>query len=455
MGIVSSVYFVRLLKNVKLQNVTVSALSESLNTIFIGIFYFYCAIVMSQHVMNSTLTSFNNESDVVTTEESRQDPITEYFEEIFTTEPAEEVNDKTTLSPLTTSKFPNEEFLQNYHAFLTNAIKVNLGNKKHKELQKSDTAEIQRNEGNTNGTNFDRDKCFDEVFMENSMFLYSFLHSVVSLIMCVTKQPPKDTTDEEIQRVPRQNQNLSEIVEEGSRPTSTKSESSNDAENTKCMKIKLVMKTLVTFLTPIVSVVALYFAMDQNMQIDFVTKLFDPSKIDSSIWNIIYKPINVSTPDKKQEINDIVNNIYTIVNVTQGYSPPAHFDIYNVNTRRQPKELHECPNFNMINRIYTVTVFLLYFIAILYSKIHQAKTNTDDPKAAKQLRVSITSFATLWFFSIMELFSKTYFFDNNRSNLLTDIFLSLGNLNQLSIITMNYLTAKETVKKYNLVEPKA
>ncbi|EFA03821.1 hypothetical protein TcasGA2_TC013936 [Tribolium castaneum] len=415
-GAVSSVYFVRFLKTTNLQNITVPALSESLNTIFIGIFYFYCAIVMSQHVISPTNTVLGVEDDVTIIQEN-EDKITEYYPETPTTEATD-----TTMPPFENSTNPNEDFLHNYQSFI------------HKIMKHNASKIVRKREANSNATVFPNEKCFDEIFMENSMFLYSFLHSVVSLLMGASKQPEKPTSAK-IQQKPTKTDDLEES---GSPEPGT--EDSQACTN----KLKLVVKILVIFLLPVIFVITLYFAMDK---IGFVSRFFDPNSIDSNIWSIIYQPINVSIPEKSQEINDVVKHIYTIVNATR--------DNTKINIYRRPKQLDTCPDFDKMYRFYTLMVFLVYFVTILYTKIKEMKLRSEDANAAKQLKIAIICFAALWFLSVLELFSKTYLFDNNRSNLLTDIFLTLGNLNQLSIIGMNYFTARETVKKYNLVEPKA
>ncbi|KAJ3654665.1 hypothetical protein Zmor_013839 [Zophobas morio] len=445
-GIVGSVYFVRFLKNTNFKNVTIPALSESINTFLIGIFYLYCAIVMAQNVITSKPTPMNNENDITIIEEG-VDPTTEHYENP-NTEIIEDTTSVTTVPLLGNSSYPNQDFLLSYQTFMQNALRQSAINKKHKDLlEKSETREIE-NQPETNATNFNEGDCFDEIFMENSMFLYSFLHSAVSLLVSTTKTPSTSSVEAKIQKSKKKEDSTSEEI-----PTQNNGKPETcDKENHTTEKLKLIVIIFVIFLIPVVCIIALYFVLERNMQDNSVRKLLDPNRVDSNKWDIIYKPLNVSTPENKPEINNIINNIYTIINSTRDTTPPTFYD---VSTRRRPKQLGSCPKFNMLYRFYALLVFLFYFVTTLYTKVKEMELRTNDAKAARQLHISIIIFAVLWLFSILDMFSKTYLLDSSRSNILTEIFLSLGNLNHLSIIASNYLTAKETIKKYNLVEPQA
>ncbi|RZB38766.1 hypothetical protein BDFB_000832 [Asbolus verrucosus] len=362
--------------------------------------------------------------------------------EEFTTEKSEDnlIGNIKALTSSENDKHLDDEFFINYkNAFKDLFKKPNLTTLKYAKRQR----DIKHAEGRIGSAT--QEECFEKIFMENSMFLYSFLHSVVSLIINGTK------TEKSNKLVKNQ-----KIAKKPDNVVKTEKTNNNGNDNElKFEKCKLIVKILITWLVPILSIIALYFAIDQNMQIDLISEFFNTHGLDPNLVKIIEKPLNVSTTEKKEQVGEIIKNIYQIMNSTQENAAPVHFEVYQLNRIRKPKVLEECPNFNMLYRFYVLMVFVFYIVAISFMKIKETKIKSNDAKTARQLNISIISFASLWFLSILELFSKTYLFNSSRSNLVTEVFLTLGNLNQLSIIVMNCLTAKEMMKKYNLVEPKA
>lgn len=393
-GIVSSIYFIKILKNNPCEQSTITSLSQSLSSVFIGVFYILSAFVVSQLMANNEeiIADYGVANAAIMLDENI---------------------DTTTLIPSTTTvitssspmlsnhRHPNEDFLEKYHALLRN-----YSNTKQSRQMQSDTTEpapVKKN-------------CFEQNFVEISMTVYSFLHSVLALFM-----------------------NKRKCSNNHAKRTSKK-ESTSDIPDAVYVdsKRRLVVKVLTFYLVPIACIIVIYIAMDQDMQSSFT--LFNPNSLNLDLWNIIHKPLNATT--KSTEVEDVIKSVYNIVNATQ------------IITHRRPKQLEPCPEFTLIRKFITVLLLIFYIVAIFYGKIAQIKLSRTNRKLSQQQNISMLSFSLLWFSSIFEQFLQNYLLNIGRSTLLSDIGLSLGNLNHLSIIAENCLGRTKVLRKSNLVEPK-
>lgn len=407
-GTISSVYFAYYLKTSGLEENQITALSESLLSVFIGFFYLYCAILMAQNATNIHETP-------------------ESYDKINQTEIIGELTTEIEKNQHVTTTDKNKNYSMNYQNVL---VRNNTLEHRNRNLEPQENIMSYEN-------------CFREILMENSMFLYSFLTCVLSLISNI------------IQR--NKNGNYltmkEDIPETGHHNTVTlrnsESESNTEKPTKNCKKLKMIAKLVTIWFIPILGVILLYFMINTNM-VQLST--------DFNMLKIIENPLNVSVTNASKEINEVVENVYKIVKNIQPEMispPPAKFtfNTFLENVRKPKETLENCPIPDIWLRIYVFIVFLFYFTTILYTKIKETKIKQLNTRAAKEMNVSIGSFALLWAPSILELLGKIYLLGTVQSDFFTDISLSMGNLNRLSIIGINYLASKNNLKQNNIVGP--
>lgn len=224
-GIIFTYYFTRFLLTYKVETFSITSLSESLITIFIGVFYIYSAIVLSRNEDNISVFNFtNNIDDIVTvntqgfvdsvynqstTNAYQNEDATIYIPTLEEFYPSEQdlsayVNEENvsetvdidignlsdtieTTTVTQTDSNKKDDFLINYQNYIKDLISQKLSNlsyqnrtvffnnKEYKSLKTRTKRDIKPE-------NIPDDKCFYEIFINNALFLYSILHCSLTLI---------------------------------------------------------------------------------------------------------------------------------------------------------------------------------------------------------------------------------------------------------------------------------
>ena len=547
-GIICTYYFITLILTHKVDAFSLTSLSESLVTVFIGIFYIYSAVILSgsDMVQNTSLNFTNNIDDITiinNTEEITPDSVEEYHipteiyqndnliyitstEELSYSE--EENHNKETESvneggnkseeqstysysegyasvqaPTVTNQ--NDQFLINYKNFFKDIIKQKLSNssiyngtafdKGTKFLRTKTKRDLQ-----LDPLEISNDECFKQTFIINAGLLYSFIHCILTLINYTLNckkyaeyaTDPIETIDEK-SNTTKDFEDTDSEKNEASAPvgplfdrtenikidspnmehfriksssTEKQSTSSNSKESTQepsqYGKLKLVANISLTWVLPVIALTILYSILsgentDVHYDFDYINSMnFNTTRADPNILNIInQKPFNITSADlKSAEINKIIKNVYTIVNeahknVTnkKPYFTPLMVDIiYFLNKQnRNPRDFAEkCRVSELPLKIYYFFIFVvIYFIVILYTKVTQMAVNFKSGNLnTMQLNTCILAFSILWLPSVLDLFIRL-FLTRTNPNIVSDIFLALGNTNRLFTMRVNYADSKK------------
>lgn len=469
-------------------------------------------VTNNQEMPELDFTNMNTGQLIPATEESMKELSNK------TTVTVESIKNITETSPSAAQIDKRDEFLAKYQTFLKEVLKNKLTNhslhwnnatflsalsemKPSKPKSKRELDVTNKIEENEN--------CFER-FYENALLIYSFIHCLISLFnttlqckKCPTdvskpeiEENNQETSKETIYRKSTNNQaafedsnsekneeaapvkplfsdeekdntsldkNKMEIFQAKCKrdPSQTNKNDKNDKDTVVFTeKCKIISQILITWFTPVLCLLLIYFTGNTKIiKTEMVSSSltlpnFNTTRADPNILNIVRNGSNIS------ELNEIVNKVYQIVHqVQRNYTnkPPKAFDVLQVfkDLQRSPKEIVEhCPLLNAPVKILYFLIFVAaYFSVILYSKITEEKIKSRNSETASKLNKSLITFSTLWLPGIIDILVQT-FLAERKSNILTDIFLSLGNANQLITMVSNYNECKKnTHNKINVIKP--
>lgn len=508
------------------------ALSECLATVFIGIFYIYTAISLSKHmgmqfnesvtnniddivmvnnvyevynisnINNSSTTTMLpelNDSDVAITTENTMDVTETVIEETEDTNLLYQEN----IVETTTKVNKNSEFLEHYQNLLKNILRQKLNNTRFNQtfFHQMMNPPVTRTKRQFH-IEMEMDTCFEEKFLENALFLYSFVHCLISLLNntlyckdCVGK------TNETETKVESSNDDSNSEKNETSAPVgplfdekdSTKQDHNEpkvelfqakkatvvkqkvtdkneptDVPSFTPERIKLPLQISMSWIVPVFAVLVLYLAISKETAMDHYPEANIPNlnttRADPNIANLLQ---NITSDNKNRttEIDKVIKNVYNIVNEVHAkvtnkttYIAPLTVDIvYFLNQRkRDPKQVRrECNIQETSVKFYFLLVFVVaFFLVILYAKIIQVLVKPYNMQTARQLDICLAVFSILWLPSVLDIVFRTYL-DSSKSAVLSDIFLSLGNMNVLYTMAANYFKCKQYIgKNNNTINPK-
>lgn len=553
-AIIYSYYFFNYLKGNK-DNFSITALSDTIITFFIGLFYVYSAIILSTQGQlngdNGMQNFTNNIGDILTIDYDNQTEFNIYPEVLTTTTTENVLNMEIIHSSTVTeeimtesitksenSAIPDEEeittndpeivtineatkkdqFLSNYQNFIKQILK-----------QKSNNSGIINRDGifNFNGPSTVRQKrenqndteheenCFNKTFYEDALLISSFIHCLINLLnqtlyckKCINdnenggnpnneensaEKENKDKDDNHDSATETQASVLSDNSSDKesaaavgplfidrskteldsyspnieifqakctSRVNLFKNESSNEEQFTE-PKIKSFVEILISWIMPILATLILYFLMTQQMKYDNNDDIslihipnFNTTRINPDIMHVMHHP-NSSILDK------IISNVYHVVDqVKKNYTnkaTPSTVELlqYMSHQNRVPKQKKSemCPKVTTLGiKLYYFFIYLAILLGtVFYGKIVQIIAKTKSSEYSTQLNNSLISFSVMWLPSIAEVLIRT-FFNGNKVEILSDIFLLLGNSNQLYTMASNYYQCKRN-NKCNIVEP--
>lgn len=526
-----------------------SALSDSVLTFFIGLFYVYAAIILSKpgllYSENELMSNFtNNIDDVVTisflnqTEQSFlpedveliMKSTTEYvvnFETYSTTEisqnPVEESTENVNPEALaqtqqefvdTTEKQisdrevnKTDQFLANYQNFIKQFLKRKLNKT---TIERENVFNFNPPQMNRKKRQSDLDEnnenCFTKTFYEDALLIASFIHCLINVLKntlyckkCINNESDvnKEGNTEETLEENMKNENETGVIEVSTSKDDPvpvgplfgeKLKSDSDLEyipnieifQAKCHsktqlfkqdysenwlstegKYTYILQVLISWILPLVATILLYVFMSQEMPnnkanstVQIVIPNFNTTRINSNIIHIMNHP-------NSSELDKIINNVYSVIDQVKKNSTnkpvPSTIDILHSmdHHKRVPKQkkTEMCPKITTFAiKLYYFFIYLAIFCGIIfYGKIIQTIAKVKNAEYSKQLNNSLISFSVMWLPSIVEVLLKT-FFNSNKFQVLSDLFLLLGNSNQLYTMASNYFQCKRN-NKCNLIKP--
>ncbi|CAH0558219.1 unnamed protein product [Brassicogethes aeneus] len=519
-GFTSLTYFVKFIKTTKKKDkFTIWCIFESVVVIFIGIFYIYAAIILAKNNDNVEVApdlnfTSNGLEDLAANVPSNEENITEdIYSEVTEINQNEEITPELVTEEYTTISINTKDyFLEKYQNMFRDIIRNKLknstshnhtifyNNKQYRSLQFAKNPKQLHWDFRKLEETVKLDRCYEEFFIQNALLVYSFLHCLLTLCT-VTRNCKKCEETEKTQ----QNQetlenstldsnnettspvgpffgekiedqkavlpNLALFQVKSANQSTSGSQKGLIPTNEKSEKCKLSAQILITTLIPILAVIVLYFIMkseqEHNIIINNTTSSFEFSNItsDPNIMDIIHNPMNITTNEKRDQVNLVIRSVYDIVNkISENNNErsslsPKMFNIINfLNTNSRETSSNNSTKENCFkgqipSKIYYFLVFIvIYVVVIFYAKLSQVYVNSINSEKAKNLTLCIVSFAGLWLPSILELFYRVYLMQNSP-NLFTDLFLALGNTNKLVTLTTNYVEAKKLSKNLNFVTP--
>lgn len=392
--LVASIAILFLLYYVKIKGVqfySVLSASEAVSTIIIASFSLYCASMLyNQPVVEPQ--SFNN----TMYENTIVNTSNEITEDMFTTTvPIHEKNETI-------------EYLKQYQQLLSQLIH-------NKSRQKRSSS-------------FSTYDCLYTTFLRQALFVYSFIRGVTFLFgvtidcrACKKQMSIEDKTSE---------------VNQGRHDS------------------KLVICILIDWLIPGISTLLLYYAIMGNdsdgnaISVDFMyfnkPNNSDIPTIENTNNTVIYK----------EEINNIIKNVYNIVNSESKAmnSETVKPNIFKLHNQRPFKE-NDCRCSTIEFKIYVFLIIILsYICSLFYSKITEVKTT--NPEKRNNLKLNLYFFALCWVPGVMETFFRTYI-DNTVPAVLAELFTLAGNVNHILINARNVVMVAQQLKNNNFIEPQS
>lgn len=426
------------------------------------------------------------------------------------------VTEKEDEETTTASHIPNDEFLKKYQTLFKEIIKKKIQNSSayHNPIyfnnQKYRSFDIIK-QGRQLQWNIrqmeNKDKlneCDETLFLQNALLLYSFINCLLTLVFssrnckkCVRNLPiitpntktakgssseiNSDSSDslspggpyfgEKIKSANIPGSSLFEVkpAQLQQSPSSSVKSDLNVIENESQDKVKLGLHILVVLLIPVLSIIILYGIVsfehqrkekDSNKN-DVLN--FNSTRSDPLLLNLIQTPINASYPDHRNDVNEVIKNVYNIVksvnadNKQRAALATKMFDIVHYLNSHGRQHLsnddNNCFDCEIPSKIYYfVTVIVVYFLTILYAKLSHFYIHLRNTEKAKGLNLCIISFSVLWLPCVLELFYRVYLV-HHRPNIFSDIFLVMGNANKLVSLTSNYLESKKVTRRLNFVMP--
>lgn len=562
-AIIYSYYFFNYLKGNK-DNFSITALSDTIITFFIGLFYVYSAIILStqgqlngdngmQNFTNNigdiltidydNQTEFNIYPEVLTTATTENvinveimysSPVTEEIgTESITSENSaipEDIQDEittnvpeiVTIAPeiVTISEATKkDQFLSNYQNFIKQILKQKSNYSsgiinRDGIFNFNGPPTVRQKRENKNDTE-PEENCFNKTFYEDALLISSFIHCLINLLnqtlyckKCINdnenggipnneensaKKENKDKDDNHgsasetqasvlsdnssdkesaatvgplfIDKPKTELDSYSPNIEIFQAKCTSKvdlfnNESSNEEQLTES-KIKSVVEILISWIMPILATLILYFLMTQQMKYennDDISPInipnFNTTRVNPNIMHVMQHP-NSSILDK------IISNVYHVVDQVKknntNKATPSTLELlqYMSHQNRVPKQKKSemCPKITTLGiKLYYFFIYLAILLGIVfYGKIVQIIAKTKSSEYSNQLNNSLISFSVMWLPSIAEVLIRT-FFDGNKVGILSDIFLFLGNSNQLYTMASNYYQCKRN-NKCNIVEP--
>lgn len=368
-GIITIIYLLCFLKVSKHEQSTIFSVLQSISTIVMGLFYVYSVIKMSFSEINLQVP-FNTTID------------TQYFN-------------------LT------DVYLNISQDFFESSKYLDFIARNGKNLMKSN-----------------KNRVWNDVFLQYAMLTYSFVHGLVTLINTAMDCEGTDKTSE------------------------FQEESTSDQTNTKNKRckasIKLIVAITLLWVLPTISIMLLYFIIP-----DSGTRL-DNTGVQEYISEVIQNPLNISTATNKEQVNVILKNIYKIVDETKSGIKPISAKLA-LNTSDTGPTSYQAPT---KLKIYIFVVFIVgLFVTIFYSQYAYNKLHkTEDNVKLKNLKLELIGFNVLWVPSLLETFARIYILNNSPGHT-TEMLVSLSNsINVLTNIA-NMIVAKKLTNKQNNVIP--
>lgn len=336
------------------------------------------------------------------------------------------------------------------------------------------------------------DKCFLETFISNALFLYSILHCSLTLINNTLLCKMDEDSENKKENENSSNDSSSEKNDNSAPVGPLFNDSEVSTETIKELfkarsvcslqnvitdgkkgnkKFKLITYIFLIWLLPIISVVIFYNILrSQNAGVEHATNYLNTLNLNSTqaspaLVNIIQNPTNVTMLKDSVEVNNILKNVYNIVNEAQlqqntitrkpHYTTSMLMDIIHfLNHRdRNSKDYKEnCSIQAMSSKIYFFVFIVIYILVVLYAKVKQTAMTSQHGKEKEKLNTCILAFSFMWLPSVLELFFRI-FLTQTKPNILTDVFLTLGNANRLFTMTADYTKSKKVINKSSVVQP--
>lgn len=468
-------------------------------------------------VLNTTNNNISEDMFDIYVTNIQSESATEVMnEERYTTEEIESITEElATVSEIKQNeKQSNNEFLKNYNNFLNNIIKqahgetangyINQTTKKntHKTIQNVSAIFNNKNKtnrkGRTNDLNSSENQCLYKIFLQHSMLIYSFVYNIFFLInagmeckACKIKEDEHQTdvlqgqTNQTNQEhadtgfsngsstfVTKEQLNVKLKREEGAKyienasPRESQSSvkeftSHNKSINSFVNYFKTILFIIFIWVTPILCVVVFYcliFDLHAKTQTTSTVpnSVGNVTRFDEKLLNIIDNPLTLSETNNSAEVENIVRNIYKIINKQENNnSETPNINMFPfadiLNNLDNNVTIEKCNYTTVPLKVYIFLLFVLgYILTIFYAKTVQVQVAVN--KKSEALKRYIYLFAMLWLPTIVETFNRTYLTEN-MPNSLSRWFTLIGNTNILLMNVHNVFSMKTTIKNQSLIQP--
>lgn len=446
-GLVTTVYVLYYVKMNGLKSNTVLSTSEALATLFIGAFYVYCAVELTENMeIPLTVSAYDN-----TILNSTNNGITEDLFVITTpnNNPQDLHSESTNLEE--NKQNASDKFLQHYQQLLNDVIFKKQGQNRRKRTAFKEN----------------KTECLYRTFLRRAMLVCSFVQSISFLINITIdckrcqgniKLP---TTDNSTENKSDLNKHETDMQQDADTKINCIKHLQTDSEtNTNQRHTQVIFCVVLDWLAPVMCILMLYYAvMGRNKTDIAVINKFNATDMYLGAMEYSSSPINLTNTNGEEVVN-IINNVYKIIaqeNKTISPIPaitPAMYDVINYLNKRQN---HQDTCEKTVDKIaIKAYVFILvitgYFLTILYTKIKESQL--EDNGKTKQLKMNIYIFTAVWFPAVIDLAIRTYITED-MPGIISDLFTLLGNSNHLLINIKNILMIRTSMKTHSFVTPNA
>ncbi|XP_045472306.1 uncharacterized protein LOC123679030 [Harmonia axyridis] len=307
-------------------------------------------------------------------------------------------------------------------------------------------------------------KCFKEMFLKHALLICSFLYSVICLInnikVCYEHKPQnsitlkKEINEESLESsrnskssqsslFVRKNEKLARTMKFSIEDKNKKNELDKEAATSSFSRHSTyILKLIILWFSPGFCVFSLHIIMGgPNVQHHSIYS--DPAynftsiAVSKDLIKLINNPPSVIIEENNKEINDIVQNVYNIVdeiskqpNINNQLIDDIIYDtIYYLNKKHENMNNTNGCSFNTSTlKIHSFFLFCIIFIgSIFYSKILQIKMKLEENIFSHFTMIYFYVYILIWLPCICEVLFRIYILDRNPSAI-SDITLALANL---------------------------